>query len=299
VSYAIAALPSGGALLAGGYDHTKLEWPRRQRGGTYEGPPGISASMLSSAQRWDPVRGWRDAGAMADKRTSARAAALPDGRALVTGGFQTTYGRSYIDPSMLTNGNRHFLASAEVWSPATGAWRPAAPMSQPRWGHTATTLADGRVLVVGGTPGETVAGPTAAPAEIWTPATGGWTQIARPRHERAWHTATRLADGRVLITGGKSLQRAFGSTPKALDSAEVWDPVTDRGADVSPMRFARFDHDAVLLADGRVLVAGDVMRSEIWDPGTDSWRRRHRSRRRCAVTSTSQRCGTGQYWRCA
>ena len=272
VDYAIAALPSGGALLAGGFDHTKIEWPRHRRGGTYEGPPGISASMLRSAQRWDPVRGWRDAGAMADKRTAARAAALPDGRVLVMGGFQTTYGPSYVDPSILTNGNRHFLASAEVWSPATGGWRQVAPMSQPRDGHTATTLADGRVLVVGGSPGETAAGPTAVPVEIWTPRTGAWTPVARPHQERTWHTATRLADGRVLITGGKPFQRPFGPTPKALDSAELWDPLTDRWTDVSPMRFARSGHDAVLLGDGRVLVAGDIlMRSEIWDPATDSW----------------------------
>jgi hypothetical protein len=272
VNYAVAPLPSGGALLAGGFDHTKLEWPRRRRGGSYEGPPGISASLLSSAQSWDPVRGWRDAGAMAEKRTGARAAALPDGRVLVTGGFQTTYGPSYVDPSIVTNGNRRFLASAEVWSPATNRWRPVAPMSQAREGHTATTLADGRVLVIGGTPGETAAGPTAAPAEIWTPANGAWRPIARPRQERAFHTATRLADGRVLITGGTPLRRPFASTPQPLASAELWDPVADRWTDVAPMRNARSSHDAVLLTDGRVLVAGgSAAPGEIWDPTTDGW----------------------------
>ena len=114
VDYAVTALPSGGALLAGGYDHTKVEPTRRRPGGSYEGPPGLSASMLSSAQRWDPARGWRDAGAMADKRTAARAAALLDGRVLVVGGVQATYGPSYVDPSILTNGNTLFLASAEI-----------------------------------------------------------------------------------------------------------------------------------------------------------------------------------------
>jgi hypothetical protein len=38
------------------------------------------------------------------------------------------------------------------------------------------------------------------------------------------------------------------------------------------MRFARSGHDAALLADGRVLIAGGIpMRAEIWDPATDSW----------------------------
>ena len=270
--YAIAALPSGGVLLAAGHDHTKVERPRRSRWATYEGPPPISASMLSSAQLWDPVRGWRVVGAMAEKRTGARAAALPDGRVLVMGGLQTTYGPSYIHPSILTFGNLRFLASAEVWSPDTGRWRQVAPMSQPRVVHTATTLADGRVLVVGGMPGEMAPVPTAAPAEIWTPATGAWTPIARPRQERTRHAAIRLVDGRVLITGGTLLREFYGQEQKALASAEAWDPRTTRWTDVSPMHFARSDHDAVLLADGRVLVAGIVpMWGEIRDPATDSW----------------------------
>ena len=60
---------------------------------------------------------------------------FPDGRVLVTGG---------LGP------NRDAVASAEMYSPSTGLWAPIEAMSEPRVGHTATLLPDGRVLVAGG-----------------------------------------------------------------------------------------------------------------------------------------------------
>jgi N-acetylneuraminic acid mutarotase len=70
--------------------------------------------------------------------------------------------------------------------------------------HTATMLANGKVLVVGGID---KAGAVAdihylATAEIFDPANGTFTAAGNMEIERSDHAATLLKDGRVLITGG-------------------------------------------------------------------------------------------------
>ncbi len=62
------------------------------------------------------------------------------------------------------NGGR--LASAELYEPALGVWCSAGDMSQARLAHTMTTLADGRVLVTGGSLGP---GGRLSTAELYTP----------------------------------------------------------------------------------------------------------------------------------
>jgi hypothetical protein len=87
---------------------------------------------------------------------------------------------------------------------------------------------------------------------------------------RAYHTATLLEDGRVLLTGGDL--RDMIEVPA---SAELYDPAT--GAFVATGSMAtkhRMDHTAIRLADGRVLLVGGIMVGwdplwrEIWDPAT-------------------------------
>src|SRR6266513_2890513 len=85
--------------------------------------------------------------------------------------------------------------------------------------HNATLLADGTVLVTGGSRG--TEDPNTAPTnpayecELWDPATGTWTQMASLTKIRSYHSvALLLPDGRVLSAGGD-----FGGP-----SAEIYSP---------------------------------------------------------------------------
>jgi Galactose oxidase-like, Early set domain/Glyoxal oxidase N-terminus/Fibronectin type III domain len=86
--------------------------------------------------------------------------------------------------------------------------------------HNATILADGKVLVTGGSRGteDPNTQPTnpAYESELWDPATGTWTTMASLTAIRSYHsTALLLPDGRVLSAGGD-----FGDSY----SAEVYSP---------------------------------------------------------------------------
>ncbi|MDQ4502250.1 fibronectin type III domain-containing protein [Sinomonas sp. ASV322] len=88
---------------------------------------------------------------------------------------------------------------------AAPAWKSIAPMNYPRVYHTLVTLADGRVLAVGGeaTSDQTQATTGVLPAEIWDPTTGAWSVIGPMAAARNYHsTAVLQPDGSVLVAGG-------------------------------------------------------------------------------------------------
>jgi hypothetical protein len=66
-------------------------------------------------------------------------------------------------------------------------------------------------------------------------------------------TATRLADGQVLVVGGDN------DDSLALASAELYDPATGTFTPTGSMATARLNQTATLLADGRVLVVGGAL----------------------------------------
>ncbi len=205
---------------------------------------------------------------MTTPRSTHTATLLRDGRVLVAGGL--TEGPAGLTPT----------STAELYDPRTGSFSPTGSMATPRYGHTATVLADGRVLVTGGN-GTT--GAYLPSAELYDPGTGQFTPTGPMATARFGHTATLLANGKVLVAGGMSDGTLFpGSFPR---SAELYDPVTGRFAATGDMTAGRYLATATLLKTGEVLVAGGdgfppqaspelqpKGSAELYDPSTGDFR---------------------------
>jgi choice-of-anchor C domain-containing protein len=215
-------------------------------------------TVLSSAELFHPAAGtWSKTGPMFTGRFDHTATRLADGRVLAAGGAQWA-------------GSNIALASAELFNPATGTYSPAGPLATARYGHTATLLADGRVLVAGG---YSSALSTLASAELFDPAKKIWIATGSMYISLTRHTATRLADGRVLVTGGSSGGTSAG--------AQFFDPATGIWNAANLLATARYGHTATLLADGRVLVVGGAQwvggkenylaSAELFNPATLTW----------------------------
>jgi hypothetical protein len=142
-------------------------------------------------------------------------------------------------------------------------------MNTARSVFTATLLADGRVLVAGGTSGS----PLAA-AELYDAATGRWTPTAPMLAARLTHTAVLLADGKVLVAGGNGGASGGGS----LATAERYDPATGAWSATGAMNTGRTAATATSLPEGQVLVAGGydssglaLASTELYDPVSSQW----------------------------
>ena len=213
--------------------------------------------VVSGFMEVAPPESWTPTGSMTVARAQHAAARLADGRVLVTGGVTATA----------------TTASSETFDPASETWASVGDLITPRSRHTATLLLDNRVLVAGGR----FRNASLASTEICDPASGVWSASAQMQAPRDNHSATLLADGRVLVTGGVSGGDAGGPVEK---SAEIFDPATNTWTVADHMSIARYNHQATLLPDGRVLVTGGfnisifhipIRDAEIYDPAADRW----------------------------
>lgn len=141
-------------------------------------------------------------------------------------------------------------------------------MTEVRYGHTATLLADGKVLVTGGSG---TGGSLMASAELYDRSSDTWIPTNAMAYPRSLHTATRLADGKVLVVGG-------AGNGGYLSSAELYDPATGTWSPAGSLATARYGHTAVMLANGKVLVTGgsgnttiNLATAELYNPATNSW----------------------------
>lgn len=149
-----------------------------------------------------------------------------------------------------------------------GVFTIAGPMVRARVSHTATLLPNGKVLLAGGEPSD-VTPAFLASAELYDPVSNTFTATGSMSTERLWQTATLLADGRVLIAGGRPF------TSNEVATAEIYDPATGRFTATGSMNVPRAGHAAARLLDGRVLIAGGINTSgssaELFDPATGTF----------------------------
>jgi RHS repeat-associated protein len=263
-NHSATLLPNGAVLIAGGYNGTSvlgsaelynpatgtfaitgtMVAARTEHTGTLlqnglvliaGGSNG--STVLSSAELYNPSTGTFSAttGSLHTARELATATLLPNGTVLIAGG---------------TNGSTS-LSSAELYNPSTGTFTPTTgSLNTARAGATATLLgADGTtVLITGGFNGSSYF----KTAELYNTVGETFTLVqVNMNKERAYHTATELTAGTVLLIGGCNI---CGSGGGYLNTAEVY---TGGFAFTNGnMNKERASQTATLLGDGIVLVAG-------------------------------------------
>ena len=233
---------------------------------------------------------------------------LSDGRLLIAGG---TLGFRPV------RGTKR----AYLYNPWRSGWKQIANMREGRWYPSNVTLADGSVLTFAGvstngsiqnedieswdpnsvdrwrligrrklpyypllhllTDGKIfMAGPEPM-AERYDPKTNKWTAVAKFAAAGRYEAASVLLPpslDEIMVIGGFRKPGQPTSTVEIIDTGKAnptWRPAR-------PMNFARYEHDAVVLPDGRVLVIGGRSRNsnndprpvlvpEIYDPANNSW----------------------------
>ncbi|MCG8462963.1 MAG: hypothetical protein MI919_42305, partial [Holophagales bacterium] len=273
---------SGKVVLAGGYDDSL---------------PSIRDQTLRAVEVYDPMSDvWMTVDAMAMKRRQHTASLLPDGRVLVVGGRNDDFGTVELDsvelfePASMTWSSGESLgfgrtghttvlhpsglvviggnppgAVVEMTEVQGGQWSSTDPSQGAFSRHTAMVMSDGKVMAIG-FPG----------VELYDPENESWTTLPSPDLSRINHTATLLRSGEVLVAGGTTYDEG---TAIYHDLVDIYDPISNEWRAAHPMSTRREGHAAVLLSDGRALVAGGNYRNgngalssaEIYDSDGDSW----------------------------
>jgi hypothetical protein len=172
-----------------------------------------------------------------------------------------------IAPARATQGRRTPAARAARSTlraaprPKVG-WGATGSLTLARAGHTATALADGRVLVVGGDAGGRA-------AELYDPSSGAWARVQDLAVARHGHSATLLPNGRVAVIAGTD-------EPAPV---EVFHPARGTWVSVGPTR-ARRNHSAAPLQRGQILVVGGSLYgrlilaiADLYNPDGGTWNR--------------------------
>jgi uncharacterized protein (TIGR03437 family) len=229
------------------------------------------SSPVASSELYDPATGiFTRSGDMIGPHSSHSANLLGNGTVLITGdptaelydpakGVFTLAGSSNDDGStstVLLKDGRVLIPgmdSVSLYDLADDSLKLAAQLPGRYYGQTTTVLANGKVLIAGGTSGSEDG--TLNEASLYDPHSGTLDSTGLMLFSRDIHTATLLADGHVLIVGGYDgdfYQTGVGS----LTDGEDYDPSIGSFTSAGSLVHLREGHTATLLLDGSVLIAG-------------------------------------------
>jgi hypothetical protein len=200
------------------------------------------SNAVSSAELYDPTSGtFVPTGSLKVARAGPSSTLLADGKVLIAGGVYYTG----VPPYNLV---AHYLASAELYNPATGTFTLTGSLHTARSGQSATVLGNGNVLLAAGENDNTQNFGYLSSAELYNPATGKFTVTGSLNTARFLHRAHLLASGKVLIVAGNH----FGS----LASTELYDPMSGTFSNTASLNTPRQGHDSALLTNQQVLAVG-------------------------------------------
>ena len=143
------------------------------------------------------------------------------------------------------------LNSAEIFDPSTGMFTSTGPLNIGRFGHSATLLPDGRVMILGGTTTEDI-GPTqqVQTGEVYDPVTGEFHFLGYTALGRGLHALAQLNNGRYLLIGG------YNQNDSPTGTTEIFDAVARAATPVPDMNDWRIRAAAVRLSSGEILIVG-------------------------------------------
>lgn len=126
-------------------------------------------------------------------------------------------------------------------------------------GHTATKLSNGKILVIGGISlraDEVIK--TVNKVSIFNPDSRTWENVARMNDDRAYHTATLLPDGKIVVIGGIQFNGNGNTSP--VSKVEIYDPDADQWNAIEGTSISRYHHSADLIEKGtlkgQILIVG-------------------------------------------
>jgi hypothetical protein len=270
-------LPNGKVLIAAGMARNGTIEPTAE---LYD----LESGRFTFAGKLTSPRGW-----------GSTATLLRDGKVLITGGASGSWCNDTC-----------YLATAELYDPATAKFTPTGNMTTARAGTRAILLQNGDALIIGGntssdstpaataelyhastgtfsvtgTPSEsaTVLVPLkdgnvlalgGSGAEIYDPLSGRFAPAGKFSTPLGKFGAAPLPDGSVLVAGGQ----VSGARGPIISSTEIFNPATKQFTAGPAMNFRRYKlmKAVVPLSDGEILIGGGAETPEIYDPAANSF----------------------------
>lgn len=217
----------------------------------------LSICALSLVFSTSIAQTWQYTGSMNETRWISAMSSFDD-KAIIIGGYT-----SGLTP----------MSSCEVYDPATARWSYTGSLNVARAHAVPYKLSNGTILVFGGLIGYYGQGIETDSVESYDPATGVWTVVGAMNEARLLPTVTQINDSIILIAGGLT---SSGVT----SSCELYNINTHSSTTAASMEITRYEHRAVLLNNGKVLITGGrdggaygqfFNSCEIYDPSTNDW----------------------------